>query len=131
MTEYWNTLGRVLIARETSEGAERMCEYLTYSGVDATVSLDEESSLYVVTVPKDQAQEAAILIDRLTLRYVTEDAATRAYRENIPVFPAFERSGFRFQYQSRTAFVLFGLSGLAILATLIVKTVRNRKGVEE
>ncbi len=117
--EYWNTLGRVVIARETSEGAERMCEYLTYSGVDATVSLDADSSLYVVTVPKEKARDAAILIDRLTLRYVTEDPAARAYKENISSFPAFERSGSRFRYQSRTAFILFGLSGFVILVTLI------------
>ena len=117
--DYWETLGRVVIARETSEGAERMCEYLTYSGVDATVSLEQDSTLYVVTVPKDQARDAAILIDRLTLRYVTEDAATRAYKENISAFPAFERSGSRFKYQSKTAFILFGLSGLAILVTVI------------
>lgn len=117
--DYWNTLGRVVIARETSEGAERMCEYLTYSGVDATVSLEQDSSLYVVTVPKDQARDAAILIDRLTLRYVTEDSAAREYKENISSFPAFERSGSRFRYQSRTAFILFAASGLVILATLI------------
>ena|GEM_PF-981091 len=117
--EYWNSLGRVVIARETSEGAERMCEYLTYSGVDATVSLDADSSLYVVTVPQEQARDAAILIDRLTLRYVTEDPAARAYKENISSFPAFERSGSRFRYQSRTAFLLFVFSGIAILITLI------------
>lgn len=117
--DYWNTLGRVVIARETSEGAERMCEYLTHSGVDATVSLEEDSSLYVVTVPKEKARDAAILIDCLTLRYVTEDSAVRAYKENIASFPTFERSGSRFRYQSRIAFLLFAFSGIVILVTLI------------
>ncbi len=52
---YWEALGRKAVSQGTQESADRLTQFLTYSGVDATISFDQEHAVYVVSVPQDQA----------------------------------------------------------------------------
>ena len=59
---YWEVLGRTAVTQGTQETADRITQFLTYSGVDATISFDEERSVYIVSVPQEQADLAEKLI---------------------------------------------------------------------
>ena len=50
---YWDMLGRTLIAKVNEETASRITQYLTYSGLDATISSLEETGLFAITVPSE------------------------------------------------------------------------------
>ena len=118
--DYWETLGRVVIARETSEGAERMCEYLTYSGVDATVSLEQDSTLYVVTVPKDQEPDAGRLMERYHLQARPAEEQAEAYRrQTLSPSPSFVPSEEKFRTSTNSSFI-FVICGAVIFVMALV-----------
>ena len=81
---YWEVLGRTAVTQGTQETADRITQFLTYSGVDAAISFDEERSVYIVSVPQAQANLAEKLIkndindqmDDISNNYVIEEISS-------------------------------------------------------
>ncbi|MCD8053876.1 MAG: hypothetical protein LUF00_07505 [Lachnospiraceae bacterium] len=114
---YWDTLGRSLIAEDTKESADRIADFLTYSGLDATVSSTADNPRYTVTVPAAQEELAEKLMD-VFRQYEDEDEKRAAYyREQClthsPVFVPSEEK-FRNSTNSSTTFLWAGIAVVAI-----------------
>lgn len=60
---YWEALGRIAIAKEDQATSDRITQFLNYSGVDAAISYDSETSMYYISVPSEQADAARRLLD--------------------------------------------------------------------
>ncbi|WP_434309298.1 hypothetical protein [Hominifimenecus sp. rT4P-3] len=88
---YWEVLGRTAVTQGTLETADKITQFLTYSGVDAAISFDEERSVYIVSVPQKQAELAEKLIHhyeemKQTPEREAESAPPESFLSRSPVF---------------------------------------------
>ena len=60
---YWEMLGRAVVTLASKSVSEEISEYLTYSGLDATVSYDQDRDCYIVSVPLAQENTAERLME--------------------------------------------------------------------
>lgn len=117
---YCEMLGRIVIARESEATSEKIIEYLTHAGIDATLSRDPEKDLYVVSVPKAQQETA----ERLMVKY-------REYEESDPDkedlylssflihSPVFVRAEDRFKDTTSSAIAFITAGGIILLIALV------------
>jgi len=116
---YWEMLGRVVVARESESVSDRITQYLTYSGIDATVSYEQDQDLYVVSVPKDQEETTRKLMNLFRengLPHAKEDSHLDGFLMHSPIFVRAEDK-FKDTTSSAVAFIVAG-SFVFILAVI-------------
>ncbi len=117
---YWDTLGRSPVAQDTQENADRIANFLSYSGLDAIVSSGTDDSLYTVTVPTEQEELAARRI--LEMEQFEEDSEERAasYREQyLSHSPAFVPPEEKFRYSTNSSITFF-CAGIVVVAMALL-----------
>ena len=95
---YWEMLGRAVVTLASKSVSEEISEYLTYSGLDATVSYDQDRDCYIVSVPLAQENTA----ERLMENYPDADPEENQVPEidflhNRVCSPAFVRAEDKFK----------------------------------
>lgn len=118
---YWDTLGRFLVVEDTSrESADRIADFLSYSGLDAIVSSGTDDTLYTVTVPVSQEDMALKLLEVLQ-EHEDEDAQRAAYyREQcLSPSPTFIPSEEKFRYATNSS-VTFLCAGIVVFIMALV-----------
>ena len=115
---YWEMLGRAVVTLASKSVSEEISEYLTYSGLDATVSYDQDSDCYIVSVPLAQENTA----ERLMENYPDADPEENQVPEidflhNRVCSPAFVRAEDKFKDTTGSALIfLFAGSLVFVLA---------------
>ncbi len=118
---YWEALGRTAVARDTQESADRLTQFLTYSGVDAAISFDGEHGVYIVSVPQEQAEFAKKLVQN----YEKEKQAPKREAETAPPesflthSPVFVRAEDRYRNTTGSAYALLTAGSFVFLLALI------------
>ena len=100
--------------------AERIVEFLTYSGLDVHMDFDQEADLFSLTIPENQYLEGIKLMkvrlanDALQTLEEQEERAQRSYTAPVRVFV---RASDRYSdlHSSAVAFLLVGTVTLAIV----------------
>ena len=118
---YWEVLGRTAVTQGTQETADRITQFLTYSGVDATISFDEERSVYIVSVPQEQADLAEKLIKNFEeIKQAPEREAESAPPESfLSRSPVFVRAEERFKNTTNSAYTFLTAGSFVFLLALI------------
>ena len=118
---YWEVLGRTAVTQGTQETADRITQFLTYSGVDATISFDEERSVYIVSVPQEQADLAEKLIKNFEeMEQAPEREAESAPPESfLSRSPVFVRAEERFKNTTNSAYAFLTAGSFVFLLALI------------
>ena len=118
---YWEALGRIAIAKEDELSSDRITQFLNYSGVDAAMSFDSETSLYYISVPEDQADTARRLLEEYDNNRVSRRdrllSAPRVLHE-----PVFVREEDRFK-DTTSAAVAFLMAGAVIFVVSLTQCV--------
>jgi hypothetical protein len=65
---YWEALGRTAIAKEDQRTSDQLTQYLNYSGIDAAMSYENDTSVFFISVPTEQADDARKLLDEYARR---------------------------------------------------------------
>ena len=68
---YWEMLGRAVVTLASKSVSEEISEYLTYSGLDATVSYDQDTATPLMP-DEDFVQEQTELWDAMQEETVNE-----------------------------------------------------------
>ena len=118
---YWEALGRTAVAQGTQESADRLTQFLTYSGVDATISYDQEHAVYVVSVPQEQADLAEKIIQcyekkKTEPRREADCAPPESFLSRAPVFVCAEE---RYRNTTCSAYALLTAGAFVFLLALI------------
>jgi len=112
---YWEALGRTAIAKEDQRTSHRITQYLNYSGVDAAMSYDNDTSFFFISVPTDQAEDARKLLDEFAHRGVSNGqhmfAAPKVIHE-----PVFLRDEDRFKDTTSAAAGFLAAGSLTFIA---------------
>ncbi|MDD6212520.1 MAG: hypothetical protein PUB22_05185 [Clostridiales bacterium] len=117
---YWDMLGRTLIAKVNEETASRITQYLTYSGLDATISSLEETGLFAITVPAEQANTAEKLLDIMQQNEMKDDDRAEYYRANfLERSPSFIPSEEKFRYSTNSSIAYLCAGAIVLLMALI------------
>ena len=103
---YWEMLGRAVVTLASKSVSEEISEYLTYSGLDATVSYDQDRDCYIVSVPLAQENTA----ERLMENYPDADPEENQVPEidflhNRVCSPAFVRAEDKFKDTTGSALI--------------------------
>ena len=119
---YWDMMGRALIAEEPEEEADRIADFLTFSGLDATVAVSPNSDLYTVTVPSDQEYSAArLLLERMEQEQKKDpEKEAASYREAcLKPAPRFVPSEEKFRTSTNSS-IIFLCAGFVVFAMALV-----------
>ncbi len=119
---YWDMMGRALIAEEPKEQADRIADFLTFSGLDATVAVSSNSELYTVTVPSSQEYTAAKLILEQMEEENRKDPEKEVanYREScLQSAPRFVPSEEKFRTSTNSS-LIFLCAGFIVFAMALI-----------
>ena len=116
---YWEMLGRYVVARGSEADSERIIQYLTYSGLDATMAYDQEHELYVVSVPREQQQAAEKIMNTLRASEEPDPEVEEAYVSSTLIHsPAFVRAEDKFKDTTSSAIAFIAAGSIVFLMAL-------------
>lgn len=70
-------IGRVILTRCTRSEAENLSEYLTFSGIEPMICLDEEGELFLVAVNSEDEEKARQVFERFNKETVREGSGSK------------------------------------------------------
>lgn len=117
---YCEMLGRIIVARESEAASEKIIEYLTHSGIDATLSRDPEKDLYIVSVPKAQQETAEKLMNRYREYEEADPDREDTYLSDFLIrSPVFVRAEDRFKDTTSSAIAFITAGGIILVVALV------------